>query len=264
VYQVKINNLAIGYQRMGKGESIVILHGGVSDSREWQRELDSYSDAYDVIVWDAPGCGQSDDPPQGFSLSDYADTLAEFLFRLGVRAAHVLGISFGAGLAIQFYHLYPEIPLTLILVSAYAGWAGSLAPAEVERRLELGRQQVMLDPEEVADMWLPTLFHKPPKESINKQIRSILTDFHPIGSQVMLEAFAAADLREILPHINIPTLLLYGDKDIRSPLEVAEAIHRNIPNSELVVLTDVGHVINIEAPQLFDTHVRKFLAQHRG
>jgi pimeloyl-ACP methyl ester carboxylesterase len=167
-------------------------------------------------------------------------------------------------LAIQFCDLYPEIPQTLILVSAYAGWAGSLAPEEVDKRLKLGRQQALMDPEDVADMWLPSLFNKPPNESINKQIRSIIADFHPMGSQVMLEAFAAADLIGILPEIRVPTLLLYGDKDVRSPVRVAEEIHSKIPNSELDILKDVGHVINLEAPQLFDTHVREFLAQHSG
>lgn len=259
---VILDELTIGYQRMGAGESLVLLHGGVSDSRYWQRELESYSDNFDVIAWDAPGCGESDDPPKGFGLNDYADVLAKFLNRMGVNSAHILGISFGGGLAIQLSHLYPEIPMTLILVSAYAGWAGSLAPEEVGKRLKLGRQQALMDPEDVADMWLPSLFNKLPNESIVKQIRSIIADFHPMGSQVMLEAFAAADLIGILPEIKVPTLLLYGDKDVRSPVRVAKEIHSKIPNSELDLLRDVGHVINLEAPQLFDTHVREFLTQH--
>jgi pimeloyl-ACP methyl ester carboxylesterase len=76
----------------------------------------------------------------------------------------------------------------------------------------------------------------------------------------MLLAMAEADLREVLPEIHVPTLLLCGAEDVRSPLEAVEAMHAAIPGSTLVVLPRVGHMANLEAPEAFNRAVRSFLS----
>jgi pimeloyl-ACP methyl ester carboxylesterase len=78
----------------------------------------------------------------------------------------------------------------------------------------------------------------------------------------MAYAFAEADLREVLPSIRVPTLLLYGDADRRSPLHVAEELHARIPGSTLVVMPGVGHSSNMEFPDRFNSEVRSFLRSH--
>ena len=75
----------------------------------------------------------------------------------------------------------------------------------------------------------------------------------------MLAAFADADLRAVLPTITVPTLLLCGAADVRAPRPVAEALHAAIPNSELVLLPEVGHMGNLEAPEAFNAEIRRFL-----
>ncbi len=264
IRKTQVNALTIGYQDQGEGDVLLFLHGGVSDSRYWQDQLEAFSDAYRVVAWDAPGCGASDAPPEDYHLADYADTLAAFCHQLGINHPHVLGISFGGGLAISFANRHPHIPKTLILVSAYAGWAGSLPPEEVERRLEKGSSQTDKDPVEVAEMWLPSLFYSEPKQEVKAREQAIIADFHPSGSQIMLEAFADADLQPALAEIDVPTLLLYGEKDERSPIDVAKDLHHQIPGSELATLPGVGHVINLEAPERFEALVRPFLERHAG
>ena len=83
--------------------------------------------------------------------------------------------------------------------------------------------------------------------------------FEPDGTAAMLRAMAEADLRDVLPTISLPTLLLYGEEDVRSSLQVAEEMHATIPGSTLVVLPEVGHQSNIEAPERFNAAVRDFL-----
>ena len=75
----------------------------------------------------------------------------------------------------------------------------------------------------------------------------------------MANAFADADLRDMLPTIDIPTLLIYGDADKRSPVAVGEDLHAHIPGSKLVVLPGLGHMVNMEAPERFNEEVRSFL-----
>jgi pimeloyl-ACP methyl ester carboxylesterase len=75
---------------------------------------------------------------------------------------------------------------------------------------------------------------------------------------------SAEDLRDVLPQIKIPTLLVYGDRDVRAPLTVAEDLHAAISRSTLVVLPDTGHLCNIEAPEAFNSAVRSFLRDSEG
>jgi pimeloyl-ACP methyl ester carboxylesterase len=96
-----------------------------------------------------------------------------------------------------------------------------------------------------------------PPETLD-DFRVSMQGFHPRGFRAMSRA-SAEDVRDVLPHINIPTLLVYGDRDVRAPLEVAQALLAAIPVSRLVVLPDAGHVCNVEAPDEFNHAVRDFL-----
>ena len=96
-------------------------------------------------------------------------------------------------------------------------------------------------------------------------MRAILLEFHPDGQRAILGAgFAEHDLRDVLPTVNVPTLLLYGDKDVRSPLTVAQQVHAAIPGSRLVVIPGTGHLGDMEAPDRFNAEVAAFLGSLDG
>ena len=75
----------------------------------------------------------------------------------------------------------------------------------------------------------------------------------------MARASAEADLREVLPRIAVPTLLLHGEADVRAPRPVADALHEGIPGSRLVVLPGAGHVASVEAAEAVTAEMRSFL-----
>jgi pimeloyl-ACP methyl ester carboxylesterase len=257
--QIAVAGLRIAYERAGAGPALVLLHGGLSDSREWRRQLEALSDEFLVVAWDAPGCGQSADPPETFRLPDYADCLAAFIDALGLGHPHVLGLSFGGGLALELYRRHPMVPRTLALASAYAGWAGSLPAEVVEERLQQLVRDVDLPPDQWVPGWLAGLFTEAAPQEVVEEIGAIMSASHPAGVRAMAHAFAEADLRDVLPRIHVPTLLLYGDADQRAPLDVAADLHARIPGSKLVVLPEVGHQSNIEAAERFTAEIRSFL-----
>jgi pimeloyl-ACP methyl ester carboxylesterase len=256
---VDVDKLRIAFRRLGDGPPVLLLHGGLSDSREWRWQLDELSDQFDVVAWDAPGCGDSSDPSETFGLHGYADCLAGFIATLGLDRPHVVGLSFGAGLALELYRRHRHVPASLVLASAYAGWAGSLPPDVVEERLRDVRRQADLPPEEVVGEWLPTLFGGSIAPSVVEEVTAIMRDFHPAGMRAMANAFAAADLRDVLTQIEVPTLLMFGDADQRAPRDVGLALHAAIPRSRLVWLKGVGHQANLEAPERFNAELRRFL-----
>jgi pimeloyl-ACP methyl ester carboxylesterase len=254
-----VGGRVIAYRRAGNGPPLVLLHSALSDGREWRPQLEDLADEFTVIAWDAPGCGGSDDPPGDFRLPDYADAVAGLVGALGVERPHLVGLSFGAGLAIAVYDRHPNLARSLVLASAYAGWAGSLPRDVVAERL----RRTLADAERPPREWIPSylsgFFAGPvPQESIDEVI-TIMGDVRPAGIKPMVRAFAEADLRPVLDRISVPTLLLHGELDARAPLAVAENLHVRAARSQLVVLTGVGHVSNIEAPVIFNAEVRRFL-----
>lgn len=257
--QIHVDGLRIAFEKAGEGPALVLLHGGFSDRRAWRRQLDGLSDEFTLIAWDAPGCGGSSDPPDAFGLPDYADHLAGFIERLSLGRPHVLGTSFGSGIALELYRRHPHIPRTLVLASAYAGWAGSLPPDEVEARLARGLRDAQRTPREWVEDYLPTFFAGAVAPEVVEATAVMMLNARSAGLVPMLRSFAVADLRDVLPTIAVPTLLLYGDRDVRAPLPVAEDLHERIPGSRLVVLPGVGHDTNSEAPDAFNDAVRTFL-----
>jgi pimeloyl-ACP methyl ester carboxylesterase len=81
----------------------------------------------------------------------------------------------------------------------------------------------------------------------------------PAGMRAMGHAIADADLRDVLPLVDVPTLLVWGSADTRAPVPVGEALQAGIEGSKLVVIDGPGHVVNLEAPERFDEEVRSFL-----
>lgn len=219
----------------------MLLHGYIGDARgTWHRQIEDLSDAFTVVAWDAPGTGRSSDPPETFRLSDFADCLAGFVNALDLERPHLVGLSFGGGLALEFYRRHPAIPASLVLAGAYAGWAGSLPPEVVEERLEQVLELSDLSPERFVRAVLPSMFSESVSEVTIDGFATNVSGFHPAGLRVMAHSFAEADLRDVLPRIGVPTLLMYGDRDVRAPLHVAEELHMAIPSSKLVILPGVA------------------------
>jgi hypothetical protein len=71
--EVLLRGQKIAYRRSGRGRSVVLLHGGAEDGRAWRLQLEGLADGFEVIAWDAPGCGASDDVPETWRMPDYAD-----------------------------------------------------------------------------------------------------------------------------------------------------------------------------------------------
>lgn len=256
---LEVGGLRIAYERKGEGPLIILLHGFVGNSREWRGQIDELSDAFTVVAWDAPGSGQSSDPPTSLRMPGYADCLAGFVDALDLGRPHVIGLSFGGALALELYRRHPTIPATLVLASAYAGWTGSLSPEIVGQRLQLTVAAADLPPAEFVRTLIPSMLSESaPKEAFDR-LAAIMSEFHPVGFRTMARALAEANLRDVLSRVDVPTLLLYGDKDVRAPLSVAQDLLTAIPSSTLVVLEGIGHMSNVEAPERFTAEARAFL-----
>ena len=256
-----MNGLEIAYERAGEGPLLVFVHGAAVDGRSWQPQVAALADAFTVVAWDEPGAGRSSDPPADFGLADYADCLAALIDALALGPAHVAGLSWGGALVLELYRRHPSVVETLILVDTYAGWKGSLPDSEVRARLE-GARAMLAAPAEAFDPTLPGLFAgEPPAESV-RLLAEMTAAVRPESLWRQLSIMAETDLRDLLPRVAVPTLLIWGERDARSPLEVARQFDEEIRDSELVVIPGAGHVSNLEQPEPFNEAVRAFCEVH--
>ena len=255
---VDIDGLQVAYERAGDGPPVMLLHGAVADSRVWRRQIEDLADEFTVVAWDAPGAGRTPDPPGPFGLADWADVLAAFLRALELGPSHVLGLSWGGSLAIELYRRHPETVASLILADTYAGWKGSLSPELCAERLEMALRTSEMTPNELISEWLPQLLTEDASPERTDELIAVMSDFHPAGLRLMAHAMAEADLSEVLPRIDVPTLLVWGGRDQRAPLSIAEGMYDAIPDATLAVMPDAGHESNVEQPARFNAEVRRF------
>ena len=258
----RINGLDVAYRRAGGGPLIVFVHGAVEDSRTWTPQLEALQDEFTVVAWDEPGVGQSSDlPTEGFSLTDYAACLAGVVDSVRLGGAHIVGLSWGSTVALELYRRHPERVATLTLTGAYAGWKGSLPEEEVAARIAGVHRMLDAAPEDF-DPTLPGLFAGEPPAQFAALLRDMEADVRPDSMRTALLIMAETDLNAVLPTISVPTLLIWGELDIRSPLRIARQFEQAIPSAKLVLIPACGHVTNLERPLEFNRAVREFCRRH--
>ena len=259
--RVGVGGVEVAYERVGSGQPIVFVHGAALDSRSWRPQLDALGDELTAVAWDEPGVGRSTAVPPGFDLAGFADALAALVDHLGLGPAHLAGLSWGGTVVLECWRRRPDVVATLILMDTYAGWAGSLPADEVGRRVEGVRQQLAAPTEEF-DPTLPGLFGAEPSPEVVTLMKEIAADVRPETLACELGIMAATDLSSVLPLIDVPTLLVWGELDARSPLEVAHQFSEAIEGAELVVIPGAGHVSNLEQPDQVNEAIRNFCRRH--
>jgi pimeloyl-ACP methyl ester carboxylesterase len=260
---VEAGGLRIAYEREGSGRPIVFLHGFFGDHRVWRRQSE-LADQYTFVAWDAPGCGASAIPSEGVRMPDYADLLAEFIDRLDLDQPHLVGNSFGGTLALELASRHPEVARSVVGIDTYAGWSGSFSPVVVAQRLAGSLPDLDLPPTEVASKWVTGFVTPDAPELIKDELRSIIADFKPGGMRLMIQALAEADLRKELRDLHLPTLLVWGAQDVRSPITVAQDLHAQLEGSRLVVFEGAGHLAQVEAAERLNAELRSFFRSVDG
>jgi pimeloyl-ACP methyl ester carboxylesterase len=259
VEHVDVDGVRVTYIRAGSGPALVMLHGAPSDHRIWQWMLPDLAGDHTVLAWDAPGFGESSDIDDNWRAPQFADALAAFIAALGLERPHLVGHSFGTMVALSLFQRHPAVPTSLVLISGYAGWAGSLPREEVARRLEM-----FLGMADLGDAFDPKSYPGLFTDLIPADRDPVLTtmmreNIRPATVRAAGYIGAETDLRPVLRTVDVPTLVLHGEADARSPLANAETLHAAISTSQLAVLPKLGHACVVEDPEACATEIRRFV-----
>ena len=228
---IQTNGTSIYYEIHGTGEPLLIIAGLSIGLAELESIISELSQGYQVIAFDNRGAGRSDKPDVPYSVEMMADDTAGLLHELGVRQAHVMGISLGGRIAIDLVIRRPELVKSLILVST-----GPRVPRTRGRRL------------------LFLLLEIPRR--IGASRRKYPQPYYAyLRQRKASEGFDATDK---LHEIRVVTLILQGKSDRLAPYKWAEEMHAAIEGSEMITFKG-GHMFLFWRQKEFLDAVEAFL-----
>ncbi len=243
----QIGPYAIHWLGVGEeaGEPVVLIHGLSGSSRWWARNIRGLATDFRLLIPDLIGFGRSRATDGLPAIGEVADLLCEWAERIGVPCAHLVGHSMGGQISVHLAARYPERVGRLVLADA-AGIPRPLTPRALARfAFELAPPRAWGDPR-----FLPV----------------ILRDALTAGPRSILQATAHIirdDVRPLLPRIQAPSLIVWGERDTLIPLAHAREFRRRIRNSRLVVLRRAAHNPMVDRPAEFNRIVRRFLSGER-
>ena len=254
----------IAVDRVGEGPLLVMLHGIGGNRTNWRDQLPVFANHFTAVAWDTRGYGLSDDYPGDLDFKDFARDLGRVLDHYGARKAHLLGLSMGGRIIQDFYEMWPERVATLTLCDTRSGDFHQSPEARVEFvRL---RKEPLLAGKTPAEMAPPVAESLIGPTSSREAFQRLVDSMAALHTESYIKAIEASGLQPQtldISTIAVPTLIVCGEYDRLTPLEVSAEMHRKIPGSEYVVIEDAGHLTNIENPSRFNEVVMDFLLRHR-
>ena len=255
----------LAYDHAGAGPPVVFLHGIGGNRTNWRAQLRALAPDFSAIAWDARGYGLSDDYDGPLAFGDFADDLARLLDHLGVEAAHLVGLSMGARIIMEFHAQHASRIASLVLCDCYASFDASMTPAKRAEFLRL-RQKPLLDGQTFSDL-APALVRSLVSPTAAPEVTAALTrsilDLHKGSYLKAVAASQSYDRAAELERIAVPTLLVFGADDRLTPPSIGRAMAQRIAGAELVVIDGAGHLVNLEKPDLFNETLRRFLLRHQ-
>jgi pimeloyl-ACP methyl ester carboxylesterase len=242
----------------GAGEPLILLHGLGYGAEYWRLQIKPLAKHFRVIAWNMPGYGGTR-PLADMTFTTLSQKLATLMDGLQIEKAHILGHSMGGMLALDFVATYPARVKSLILFAASPAFpppdsdfakafvAACLAPldaggmAAVARELEKNHFGPKADLKGVKIS--AAVLNACPAETYRQSLTTITT----------------FDRRAALEGINVPTLVIAAEADINAPAKGVEKMAGKIPGAEFICLPGLGHLANLEAPDVFNRAVLDFL-----
>jgi pimeloyl-ACP methyl ester carboxylesterase len=255
-----VDGTRLFYEVKGTGPALVLIHGGQMDSRMWDDQFAVLAKQFFVIRYDVRGYGGSFQPDQLYS---DGDDLAALLDYLKVKKAHVVGLSLGGRIAIDFAVAHPERLTSLTL--AGPGLSGYEPPQSEETDLRMWNLiKAARDegPDKVAELWLKDPFMAPAMEQprLVPQLQKLAREnAHCWLTNPVLQRPPKPAPAKRLSEIKVPTLLILGDRDIPQSKATIETLEKGIGGSKKVVIKGAGHMVNMEKPKEFNEALLSFL-----
>ncbi len=264
---IRLSHGDLAYVERGQGRPVLLVHGFPLDHTMWNWQIEALAPLCRVIAPDLRGFGQSPlgeaDPQHGIPMEQYADELVELLDAVGITEPIVLaGFSMGGYIAWQFVRKYAERLCALIQCDTRAaadsdeGRAGRLKMAEKIAEWGSARVAEMMGPKLFSTRGLET------KPQLMAELRRVVSRTAPAGIAAAQRGMAARpDVTDLLPQIQLHTLVVVGADDVISTSPEMRSIAAAIPEATFVEIPAAGHMTTMENPATVNDALITFLQE---
>ncbi len=259
---IELPEKQIYYRQYGSGQPILFLHGLSFDSRMWQPQYEALQDDFLLLGMDFRGHGFSDAPDGEYSLETYVDDITTLLNALHLPRAILVGLSLGGAVAMEFALRFPGRCEALMLVSsALAGHHWSRAWKEMMERVHTARDVRTLKVR-LREYWLrdPMFAGVRGKTEYGRMLQSMAETFS--GKPILLGNFYCRDgssASDRLQEFRCPVSVVSGSEDRTDFRRIARRLGSEVPRVEWHELDGVGHMVNLEAPEEFNSRLESFI-----
>lgn len=254
---------SIAYDAQGAGDAIVFLHGIGGNRRNWAGQLAFFSRHYRAVAWDARGYGDSGDYGGPCRFEDFSGDLCRLLDHLELERAHLVGLSMGGRILMDFGWRHPSRVRSLTMAGSFPSFGAALTPDQQKDFMRLRRQPLEqgLSLADLAPQLVASLLGPQASDAARTHMLDSIGRLRAPSYLKTLEATLYFDRSRELPAITAPTLLLYGEFDTLVTPEAGRAVHAAMPHADYRVVPKAGHLINLEQPDGFNEAVMDFLAR---
>lgn len=247
---VNIDGLNINYLDVGEGKTIVLFHGWGANKEAFTPIVKKLSAYMRVVALDFPGFGKSDEPKEIWNVEKYAQFMKKFIKEASCEGATWLGHSFGGRVIIKLFEKMETKPVKIVLVDA----AGIKPKRGLDYYLKVYSYKLGKKVLKLPLINKTGLYEKLVKNSGSSDYKVLSDNMRATMSRVVNE-----DLRGYLPKINVPTLLIWGDKDTATPIADAHLMDSLLPDSGIVTLEGAGHFSYLDCPGKFFAALEYFV-----
>ena len=233
--KLKANNTEVNYIQYGSGSDVVLLHGWGQNIAMMKPIGDRLQKNHRITILDFPGFGDSEEPKNALTVYDYCEILEELLKKLKVKKPVIMGHSFGGRIAI-IYASRNEVEKVVLFGSPCI--RKEVKPSLKLRMLKSLKKIPGINKlEGFAKNHMGSRDYKNASEIMKKILVNVVNE----------------DLSECAKKINVPTLLIWGDRDTEAPVEDAKELEKIIPDAGLIVLPNSTHYAYLEnLPQVIN------------
>jgi pimeloyl-ACP methyl ester carboxylesterase len=266
--KVKANNITMNYEQQGAGDPLILIPFLTADNACYAFQVAEYAKHFTCISLDLRGTGESDRPEGEYSTEVLADDVAAFMRALGIRKAHISGLSLGAAIGMWLAAKHPDMVASL---SLHSGWSKT---DPFLRTIIEGFQVMAKAMGSVPEMVVLALFPwclTPELYAAKPDYVHSLADFVRSRPAQSVESFIqqsnaviAHDAEAQLGRIESPTLITFGRHDVATSIRFADRMKGKIRNSELLMFEDCAHAPIYENVAEFNDKTLQFLKRHSG
>lgn len=253
--------MKVAFVEKGKGKPVVLLHAFPLTGKMWQPQIETLLAANcRVILPDFRGFGENHNFADINTMEDLANDIVELLNSLKIEKAIFGGLSMGGYVLFNLYRLFPQKFGAVVFADTNCG-------ADTEEKREARFDLIeKIEKEGVAALienMLPNLISDHTKQNNPELVKKLEADFsgvNPQGAIAALRGMAAReDCCDPAEKISVPTVLIFGENDKITNLEIAAQMHSKIQNSKLIKIKNAGHYSNLEQPEQFNFALREFV-----